>query len=284
MYKYLVRYRWLIIVAVGLLANSYYRVFYTKIIYGGFLKGLFVPFLNCYACPTAYTSCALASLQEFASAHMIPFFVIGVLGVIGIFFGRAACGWLCPFGLLQDWLNKIKSPKISLPNWTRNIKYVFLVGFVLILPYFTSIHWFSRLCPDGTLIAGIPWLIWNPNDPVIDAPYITEVGLWYYLKIAILIAFIVASILIKRPFCRTMCPLGAIYGLFNKISFFHLELDDNKCTNCKLCNKSCPMDLDVVKKHNSPDCIRCLQCTVSSCSQGLIKPKFKLVIPTYQDN
>ncbi|RLC47668.1 MAG: hypothetical protein DRH57_03685 [Candidatus Cloacimonadota bacterium] len=65
-----------------------------------------------------------------------------------------------------------------------------------------------------------------------------------------------------------------IYGLFNKISFLHLELNEKKCTNCELCNRACPMELDIAKEYNSPDCIRCFQCTVSYCHKDLIKPKF----------
>ncbi|MFH1941436.1 MAG: hypothetical protein ABIL68_04970 [bacterium] len=87
--------RWLFIVGIGgILANSYYKVIATKTIYDGPLKAGCVPFLNCHACPFAVSSCPIGMLQHFAAIRKLPFLLLGFLGVIGITFGRAACGWL----------------------------------------------------------------------------------------------------------------------------------------------------------------------------------------------
>jgi polyferredoxin len=260
--------RWLFVVGIGgILANSYYKVFSTKEIYGGILKSGCVPFLNCHACPTAFSSCPIGILQTFASQSIrkIPYFVLGFLGVFGLTVGRAACGWLCPFGWLQDVMHRIKSPKYAIAKSFLKLKYVILVVLVLILPYFLDSHWFSRFCPVGTLIAGIPWVIWNP----VRASGITHIGegwlLWFFsLKVLILFFFLALFVFYKRPFCRTVCPLGAIYALFNRISLMRMEVT-GKCNDCSLCKQVCPMDIHIARDPDSPECIRCLECTV--CKQ-----------------
>ena len=73
-----------------------------------------------------------------------------------------------------------------------------------------------------------------------NKPLRSAVGLLFTWKMAILIAVIVASILIFRPFCRYLCPLGAFYSLFNPISFYRYSVDQAKCTRCGRCVKACP--------------------------------------------
>ena len=250
---------------IGLiLTNSYYKVISSKAIYDGPLRAGCVPFLNCHACPFAIASCPIGILQHFAAMHKFPIFLIGFLGVIGLFFGRAACGWLCPFGWFQDMLYKIKSKKIRLPEWMSYLKYVSLIVLAILLPYFTGSHWFSRICPWGTIIAGIPWALWNPIDPTFAEPVIQAgmIGWHYWLKIGVLVFFLILFVLIKRPFCRTTCPLGAIYSFFNKYSLLKIgKIKTGTCSRCGFCREVCPVDIDIVASPASPECIHCLNCT-----------------------
>lgn len=244
-----------------LLTNSYVQVITTKIGYDGPLRGVCVPFLNCHACPFALFSCPIGMLQHFAVIHRFPFYLLGFFIAVGVVVGRAACGWLCPFGLLQDLMYKIKSVKFSIPKFLNYGKYVALVVLVIVLPYFTYENWFSKLCPFGALIAGIPWVTWNPVDPdfgtrVIEADV---VGTMFYIKIAILVLFLIWFILAKRPFCRTTCPLGAIWGVFNRISLLRARVEES-CPDCEQCTKYCPMDLNVKTEVNSENCIKCMDC------------------------
>jgi polyferredoxin len=90
------------------------------------------------------------------------------------------------------------------------------------------------------------------------------------VKIGLLLFFIVAAIAIKRPFCRVICPIGAVYSLFNKGSLTHLKLEQSTCITCGLCRKVCPMDIDPQQSQNQLECIRCGEC-VSACPKSCLK-------------
>ena len=263
-YSFLRKLRLFIVIGIGvILPNSYLSVATTKRIYDGPLKQGCLPFLNCHACPTAYASCPIGMLQHFAGILQVPFLLIGFLGAVGMVFGRAACGWLCPFGWVQDTLYKVRTRKLRLPRVLKYGKYVSLVVLAILLPVLTEDNWFSRICPWGTLTAGIPWVLWNPVDPIVAMPVIEPemVGWLYVLKLSVLVMFLVLFVLIKRPFCRTTCPLGAIYSLFNATSFMRMQVE-GECVDCDLCVEVCPVDMKISDAPNSGDCIRCLKCTV----------------------
>jgi ferredoxin-type protein NapH len=263
-YSLLRKIRLFVLLGLGaILSNSYLTVAKTKQIYAGPLKQGCVPFLNCHACPTAYMACPVGMLQHFTGVLQVPLSLIGFLGAVGMVFGRAACGWLCPFGWIQDTLFKIRTRKFRLPPFLRYGKYLSLVVLAILLPALTEVHWFSRICPWGTLMAGIPWLLWNPVDPLAAMPVIEPdmVGWLYVLKLGVLALFLVLFVLIKRPFCRTTCPLGAIYSLFNRASFMRMEVEGD-CVDCDLCVDVCPVDIKISDDPNAADCIRCLKCTV----------------------
>lgn len=243
------------------LLNSYFAVFATKQIYDGPLKYACVPGLNCHACPTATMGCPIGMLQHFSATHRFPWVLLGFLGIIGLVSGRFTCGWLCPFGLLQDVTNFFKKLTVHIPRALNYLKYVVLILLVLVIPYFTNTHWFSKLCPCGALIAGIPWALWNPVDPVFEMNIIgaDAIGSMFWTKIWILGIFMTLFLFIKRPFCRTICPLGAIYSLFNRVSLVSLRVKST-CTDCGKCKEVCPVDLEVTREINSENCIKCLEC------------------------
>lgn len=250
-------------VGVGtLLFNSYFTIFSTSQVSDGPLRGICVPGLNCHACPTALMGCPIGMLQHFAATHRFPWMLIGFLGVIGLLSGRFTCGWLCPFGLVQDLTHAFRRFTLRIPKILTYLKYAVLLVVVLIIPYFTYEHWFSKLCPCGALIAGIPWALWNPVDPVFGESVIapSQIGALFWTKMWILGIFLVLFLFIKRPFCRTICPLGAIYALFNRVSLVSLRLNEN-CSDCGQCRALCPVDLDPNRDIDSESCIKCLECT-----------------------
>lgn len=247
------------------LTNGYVLGFAKGKIYQGGSKQVCVPGLNCYSCPGAVGSCPIGSLQAVIGSRNfnVSFYVIGFLMIIGSLMGRFVCGWLCPFGLIQDLLHKIPIKKIQrVPGdkYLRYLKYVVLMVFVIGMPLLLtgksgySSPWFCKLiCPSGTLLGGIPLVSTNPNLQKV-------IGFLFGWKMGILLLVVVASILIYRPFCKYLCPLGAIYGLFNRFSLYRYEIDSSKCTKCGLCHKKCEMGVKVYENPNSAECIRCGKC------------------------
>jgi ferredoxin-type protein NapH len=237
-------------------------------IYQGGGKRLFFPGLNCYSCPLARFSCPLGTFQNFIGIKAFPFYVLGFFGLIGITLGRFVCGWICPFGFFQELLYKLRTFKIRVPEKYSYSKYLVLFIFAMIIPFLTAEPWFCNLCPAGGIEAGIPMVMF-------DSFIRSLVGGFFYIKIAIVGIFLSSSILIKRPFCRFGCPLGAIYGIFNKFTFFGIRVNENKCIKCYACQDVCPMDIEIFKVPDSVDCIRCGLC-IKACPTGALSFKYGL--------
>jgi polyferredoxin len=181
-----------------------------------------------------------------------------------------ACGWICPFGFLQDILFRVNTSIKKIPAFLNYMPWVFLILTVIALPFFTTEHWFSKLCPVGTLVAGLPWVFWNPIDPSTGNLTIEQGGVSFifFIKVIILFGCLIAFVYIKRPFCRFVCPMGLFWSFFNKISVLRLEVGEgcNHGEGCKgfiRCRQKCPMDIKVFEDPNSKDCVRCLECTAT---------------------
>ena len=259
----------------GILTNGYFKGFLTGTIYQGPLKRFCVPGMNCYSCPGALGACPIGAMQSVFDGRRrrFAFYVVGYLAAIGLLVGRFICGWLCLFGLIQELLYKIQTPKIQVPEKLdkilRYFKYVLLILFVFALPFFyrssfrAGDPFFCKyICPVGTLEGGIPLVLLNSGMRA-------AAGALFRWKFAILIICILASIFIYRPFCKYMCPLGAFYGLFQKISLLRLSINEDACINCGACQNICKMNVDPVKNPNSAECIRCGEC-VKACPKAAL--------------
>lgn len=259
----------------ALLTNSYLAGFVQGKIYRGKLKNLCVPGMNCYSCPGALGSCPIGAMQAVIGSRnfKFAFYVAGFLMFIGALIGRFVCGWLCPFGLVQELLHKIPFPK-KLKSFRgdrllRWLKYVILAVFVILLPMFlvdslgqSSPYFCKWLCPVGTMEGGVPLVLLN--DALQSA-----VGWLYAWKVVILAVTLLAAVIIYRPFCKYFCPLGAVYSLFNPISVFKYRVDKDKCISCGRCAAVCEMGCDPTKNANDMECIRCGKCK-SCCPTGAI--------------
>lgn len=269
----------------ALLTNSYLIGFARGRIYRGKLKNLCVPGLNCYSCPGALGSCPIGALQAVIGSRRFKFsfYVAGFLLLVGAVIGRFVCGWLCPFGLVQDLLHKIPFPKkiktFRGDKLLRKLKYVIFAVFVILLPLFLvdfmgqgAPYFCKLLCPAGTLEGGLPLVL-------LKKSLRSAVGWLYAWKNILLAATVVLSVLIYRPFCKYICPLGAVYSVFNPISVFRYRVDGGKCTHCGACAGVCGMQIDPSVTPNHPECIRCGRCKkicpTGAISSGCLKKREK---------
>ena len=255
------------------LSNGYIRGFMTSRIYKGPLKQICVPGMNCYSCPGALGSCPIGAWQRMLGSSRFPLYVLGFLILFGSVLGRFVCGFLCPFGLIQDLLYKIpffkKLKRLPGEKVLNKLRFVFLAVFVILLPLFAvdltglGQPWFCKyICPVGTLEGGV-WF------GFFDSAVRSAIGFLYHWKLLILIGLIVLSLMVYRPFCRYICPLGAIYGLFNRFALVRYTLEPDQCVSCHACENACPMGLSVMKQPNGIDCVRCGAC-VHACPTGAL--------------
>lgn len=254
-----------------IITNGYLYGYLNRKIYKGSLKYACVPGLNCYSCPGAVGSCPIGALQAALNERKIqvPFAVIGFFFIFGSIFGRFVCGWLCPFGLFQDLLHKIPifKKKKQLPHHQilKYGKYLVLFGLVIIgssflFTGFVKVPAFCKyLCPSGTLMGAIPLLSTNEQ-------LRSQIGGLFYWKLGVLIFLAILSIKIYRPFCQYLCPLGAIYGWFNRFSLVQIHWQKESCTSCMVCRKACPVNLSPEQISVSPECIKCGKC-VEACPE-----------------
>ena len=260
----------------ALLHNAYVKGFIKGEIYKGKGKFLCAPGLNCYSCPGAAASCPLGALQNaLASAgHRAGWYVLGIILLYGAMLGRTVCGWLCPLGLIQELLHKIPTHKIRKSRVTRALswlKYVILAVFVIALPLMYGLKYdlplpaFCKyICPAGTF-EGTMGLLSNPA----NASMYGMLGVLFTRKFVILTVIGLACVFCYRFFCRFLCPLGAIWGLFNRFSAVGVRVDGDRCNHCGACVASCGMDVRRVGDH---ECIHCAKC-MNVCARGAISVK-----------
>lgn len=273
------RFRLILQLCAAALLNGYAAGFAKGKIFTGKSKLLCVPVLNCYSCPGAFGSCPIGAMQAIAGGkgRSFSFYVLGILMLFGTLFGRLLCGFICPFGLIQDLIAKIPLRKMTVPakadRVLRYLKYVILAIMVIILPAVvtgplgTGDPWFCKyICPAGTLEGGIPLVLLNPSLRKLAG----ELFSW---KFAVLLAVLIGSVKIPRLFCRYLCPLGAFYALFNRFACYQMHVSKERCIDCGKCNAVCPMSVSVTKQINCGECIRCGKCK-AVCPTDAISARF----------
>ena len=275
----LARFRGFIQAAATLITNIHLPNFAKGSIYQGSGKTVCVPGLNCYSCPAASGACPIGSFQAVVGSSKFNFsyYVTGTLILLGVLLGRFVCGFLCPFGWLQELLHKIPGKKLSTKRLKAltYIKYVVLLFAVVLLPVLVvndvgmgDPFFCKYVCPQGVLEGAIPLAIAN-------AGIRSALGQLFTWKLVVLIAVVVLSVLFYRPFCKWICPLGAFYALMNKVSLLGIRVDACKCVSCGKCSKVCQMDVDVTRAPNHAECIRCGKC-IGACPVDAIRYRYGL--------
>ncbi|HWT76127.1 MAG TPA: FMN-binding protein [Mobilitalea sp.] len=183
--------------------------------------------------------------------------------------GRFFCGWMCAFGSLGDFIyglskqvNKHRKPMPeNIDRVLKYLKYVFLL--VLII--------FGWSLGVDTFQNANPWDAFGMLFTVGAVPAVSYVISNLGPALLILIAIMVGSFYVERFFCRYLCPLGAIFELTSKLRITAIEKPSEKCGNCRVCTKNCPMGIQLYKKDTvkSGECINCLQC-ITKCPRNNI--------------
>lgn len=273
----LARFRGWIQAGAALLTNIHLPNFLKGTLYQGKGKLVCVPGLNCYSCPAATGACPIGAFQAVvgSSKFRFSYYITGILILFGVLLGRFICGFLCPFGWFQELLHKSPSKKLSTKKVKplRYLKYVVLAVMVVLLPILAvndlgmSDPFFCKyLCPQGVLEGAIPLALANSG---IRA----ALGKLFTWKAFILLTVVVTSVFFYRPFCKWLCPLGAFYALFNRVSLFQMKVDTDKCVSCGACAKACKMDVDITKNANHSECIRCGMC-MKACPKDAIRYQY----------
>ena len=260
----------------ALLYNAHLKGFIDGEIYVGKTKFACVPGFNCYSCPGAVGACPLGSIQNAlaSTGNQAGWYVLGIISLFGVILGRTICGWLCPLGLIQELLHKIPTPKIKKSRITRVftwLKYILLAVFVVALPLWYGLEhnmplpgFCKYICPAGTF-EGAMGLLSNPA----NTPKFAMLGILFTRKFIIMLGIGLLCIFCYRSFCRFICPLGAIYGFFNRFNIVGVKVDESRCNHCGSCVRSCGMDVRHVGDH---ECINCGKC-MEVCAQKAISIK-----------
>ena len=268
------RFRGWIQAGATLLTNLHLPNFLKGGLYQGAGKTVCVPGLNCYSCPAAAGACPIGAYQAVvgSSKFRFSYYITGFLLLVGVLLGRFLCGFLCPFGWVQELLHKIPTKKRSTKKLKplTYLKYAVLVGMVCLMPALLvndvgmgDPFFCKYLCPQGVLEGAIPLSL-------VHSGIRAALGALFTWKCSILLGVVVLSVVFYRPFCKWLCPLGAIYALLNKVSLFQMKVDKRKCISCGKCAQACKMDVDVTQTPNHTECIRCGMC-VRACPTNAVR-------------
>ena len=197
-------------------------------------------------------------LQRIAASSVV---LLGIVFVSALVFRRSFCGYICPFGALQELFSRVGARLLSdhrptLPaavdRPARLLKYVVLGVFAV---------WTWQAAE----------LVMRPYDPWVAFMHLGSSDLAaaigeFTVGFVVLGVALVGSVVYDRFFCRYLCPMGAFLAVVSRVSFFKVRRDVSSCIDCKACDKVCPVGVrpSVVETVRSPECIDCGEC-VNAC-------------------
>ena len=271
------------------------------IIFGGAIgysaTVLVLPIRTGLSNPYVITADAWMLMEVMLTMAMIPLIAIASISFFSLIIGRATCGWVCPFGLVNDVLGALGKRKklsrgTSLALWKFALFIAGLLIFIDVSIYYNEVagssikNYFGSfgdapttfIDPVTTIFSLLFWITYHGKWPK-DLNGWFSLPLELYWRIFFLTIVIIGMLILPRFYCKTLCPLGAVMGLGSEFAFLHLYINRGKCTECKACDRVCPMDVPIlnfldVGDIRHPQCILCLKC-IGICPTDALSLRFR---------
>jgi len=282
-------------------------IFFCAMVFNLVSQPLLLPILWTWGFQSNIVGDAFTALQLMFYDVVFPWLALASFLITGILVGKSLCGWVCPFGFIQDLIDFAKRKKIEISPRTHEsmvyVKYAIL-GIVLFISVTFSaakvfgVHGsyesalgifvkapFTTLSPAETLFATLPNGILNFKNAIAENPVldvlsgIVSLPPLFWVQLFILVGVLVFAAYVPRSWCKYFCPHGAIMAILNRFSFLGLKRDLTKCAKaeCRRCVEVCPMRVRILdlpwEKFSDPECIYCLKC-VDACPNKAIKLKY----------
>ena len=255
----------------------------------------------------AFTALQLMLSGWQQTAPVFPWLALASFLVVGVLLGKSLCGWVCPFGFIQDLIDFIKVKKMEVSPKTHEdmtlLKYLVLGIALFISMTFSAAKLlgahrsyenamgifayapFTAVSPSETLFATLPKMVQGFSNTIVEKPVlealagVLDLPPLFWVQFFILIGVLVFAAYVPRGWCKYFCPHGAIMAVLNRFSFIGLRRDPVKCVKgeCRECVKTCPMKVRILElpweKFSDPECIYCLKC-VDACPNKAIRLKY----------
>lgn len=192
---------------------------------------------------------------------------VGVLFTV-VIFKKGFCGYICPFGAVQELLGKVTKKKIDVgKKWDRKLRYLkyLVLVFLIFGVFFTGKLFWKSFDPFSNFFhfgKGVFWSI-ESEEFILHAVGLFSTGL-----------ILLGAVFIERFWCRYLCPLASVMNIFNRFSFTGIFRNKKRCNKCRLCDRKCPVDVKVSKvdKIKDLECINCNEC-VNVCPKNCLDIK-----------